>query len=106
MGSEDAAFVIDPSLFNNSSAFLNMLFNVEDGIMSTGIFKASAVIGRCLCTFSYWLLLLLATFTCMGRSSSLFAGFTVFDIPISVKNLDTRASLSRSDLAIQYSYGI
>ena len=84
-----------------------MLCNVEGGIMSTSLFKASAMIGRCLCTFCNWLLLLLATFTYMGRSSSLFAGFTGFDslIPICVKNLDTRASLSRSDLVIQYSYG-
>ena len=52
MGVEDAFFVTDPSLLNNSSVFLNMLFNVEGGIISTGIFRASAVTGRYLCAFS------------------------------------------------------
>lgn len=77
-----------------------MLFKVEGGIMSTEIFKTSAVIGRCICTFSNRLLLVLAIFFSIGRSSLLFASFSLFylHVPISVKNLDTRASLSRSDL--------
>ena len=62
--------------------------------------------GRCLCTFSKRLLLLLPRCTCMARSSSLIASFTVFDLhmPISVKCIYARASLSRSDLVIQHSY--
>ena len=62
--------------------------------------------GRFVCTFSNRLLLLLPKCTCMAGSSSLIASFTVFDLhmPISVKSIYVRASLSRSDLVIQHSY--